>query len=181
MLAAALPVSLLPLASSAPVDEAPVPLVEEIDAQEIALMTMRAVAPSPPTPRYLAWPGTDPVTSEFGPRWGRQHNGVDIDGHIGDPITAAADGVVVDADYEGGYGLMVIIRHTKPFVGLTTAYAHLSSAAVAPGDLVTRGELIGAMGVSGNAVGDHLHFEVRRGETPVDPRRFLAPGRPLAP
>jgi murein DD-endopeptidase MepM/ murein hydrolase activator NlpD len=121
------------------------------------------------------------VTSEFGPRWGRAHNGLDIDGHSGDPVTAAADGTVIDADYDGGYGLTVIIRHGGPFAGLSTAYAHLSATAVSSGDRVERGQRIGSLGATGNAVGDHLHFEVRRGGEALNPREHLEPDRPAAP
>lgn len=177
VLAVAIPALLLPLAPR----EAPEPTAVVVDPRELALMQMRAQPEPPPPPRHLAWPATDPVTSEFGPRWGRAHNGIDIDGHTGDPVTAAADGEVLEADYDGGYGLTVIIRHADGFAGLSTTYAHLSSASVAVGERVSRGQRIGALGATGNAVGDHLHFEVRRGDVALDPRLFLAPGRAPAP
>ncbi len=177
VLAAAIPAVLLPLAPA----DAPESVAVVVNPHELALMQMRALPAQPAPPRHLAWPATDPVTSEFGPRWGRAHNGIDIDGHTGDPVTAAADGEVLTADYDGGYGLTVIIRHTDRFAGLTTSYAHLSSASVVAGDRAFRGELIGTLGATGNAVGDHLHFEVRRGDVALNPRRFLAPGRAPAP
>lgn len=125
----------------------------------------------------LGWPVGGSITSYFGPRWGRQHTGIDIDGGAGDPIFAAADGVVVSAEGGEGYGNLVVIDHGG---GLSTWYAHLSAFAVAPGDVVDRGEVIGAMGCTGTCTGDHLHFEVREDGIPVDPIGYL-PAGPLLP
>ena len=173
LLAAVLPALLLPLDVPAPAAVPDGASPQSVDPRELQLMRMRAAPQAPPA--RLAWPSSDPVTSEFGPRWGRLHEGVDLDGDTGDPVTAAADGLVVEADYDGGYGLVITIRHSGPHRALTTAYAHLSSAAVTVGQRVERGERIGALGATGNAVGDHLHFEVRRGGTALDPRAFLEP------
>lgn len=176
MLAAALPALLLPAVADGPSAPERSHAGKVVNPQELALMQRRMRA-TPPPPTHLAWPAPDPVTSEFGPRWGRLHTGLDIDGHTGDPVTAAAGGRVVAAEHDGAYGLTVVIRHAAPFADLSTAYAHLSASTVAPGDRVVRGQRIGAIGTTGNAVGDHLHFEVRRGDEALDPRAHLAPER----
>ena len=130
-----------------------------------------------PTSSSLGWPVGGSVTSYFGPRWGRQHTGIDIDGAAGDPIFAAADGVVVSVEERDGYGNLVVIDHGG---GLSTRYAHLSAFSVMPGEEVARGQVIGAMGCTGTCTGDHLHFEVRVNGIPVDPMGFL-PAGPLLP
>jgi murein DD-endopeptidase MepM/ murein hydrolase activator NlpD len=139
--------------------------------RDVDLLLSRAVPP--PEPPSFSWPSAAPVGSEFGSRWGRMHTGLDLDGDTGDPVRAAADGVVASSEYDGAYGLTVVIAHTGELRGLASAYAHLSGARVAPGARVARGELIGRMGISGNATGDHLHFEIRRQGRPLDPRTLL--------
>jgi murein DD-endopeptidase MepM/ murein hydrolase activator NlpD len=151
-------------ASSAPPPPPPPP------QPQISLLLARALPAEPPT---LSWPSAAPVGSEFGVRWGRMHTGLDLDGDTGDPVRAAASGVVATAEYDGAYGLTVVIAHTGPLRGYATAYAHLSGARVAPGLRVERGELIGRIGISGNATGDHLHFELRRHGNAIDPRTLL--------
>lgn len=98
------------------------------------------------------------VTSPFGPRRHRIHKGTDIDLETGDSVMCAFDGVVRVAQYSGGYGNVVVVRH---FNGLETIYAHLSKLNVAPGQRVSAGELIGMGGQTGRATGSHLHFEIR--------------------
>lgn len=125
----------------------------------------------------FSWPLNGVVTSGFGPRWGRQHTGIDIDGVTGDPVSAAAPGVVIAAgDHMGGYGRTVTIDHGD---GSMTLYAHLSGIDVAPGQDVIAGDRIGRVGCTGTCTGDHLHFEIRIGGVPVDPLLYL-PGGPLA-
>ncbi len=127
--------------------------------------------------RPFAVPAKGSVTSLFGSRWGRAHEGVDVAGPSGSPIRAAASGRVVSAGTYYGYGLHVVIAHPD---GLRTAYAHMSSLAVRAGKPVERGDVIGRMGASGNATGVHLHFEVHRGGVALDPLPYLPP-LPLSP
>lgn len=116
------------------------------------------------------WPLNGPVTSEYGPRWGRMHEGIDIDGYTGQPIVASKGGTVVIAEYYGGYGYAVAIDHGG---GVATFYAHNSELAVSPGQQVDRGDLIAYVGNTGNSYGDHLHFEVRVNGSPQDPMYYL--------
>ncbi|MEM7721572.1 MAG: M23 family metallopeptidase [Pseudomonadota bacterium] len=104
----------------------------------------------------------------------RLHAGADFAGSRGTPIVAGADGVVIATGRQRGYGLMVEIRHSQ---GFTTRYAHLSRIRVSEGERVSRGEQIGDMGNTGRSTGTHLHYEVRRNGTPVDPMTFITAGR----
>lgn len=114
------------------------------------------------------------ITSYVGPRWGRTHNGIDIvaegRGCNGDPVYAAADGVVVRADRYNGYGNCVIIDHGD---GIQTLYAHFSSISVSAGDVVKAGDEVGKIGSTGNSTGPHLHFEVRIDGEFVNPLIFV--------
>jgi murein DD-endopeptidase MepM/ murein hydrolase activator NlpD len=118
----------------------------------------------------LIWPVNGPVTSPFGMRWGRMHQGIDIGVGYGTPIAAAASGTVVYAGWESGYGNFVLIDHGN---GLATAYGHQSSIAVSTGEAVTQGQVIGYVGCTGHCFGPHLHFEVRINGSPVDPLGYL--------
>ena len=119
----------------------------------------------------LQWPLHGVVTGRYGRR-GRNghHTGVDIDGQRGDPIRAAASGVVVTAGTDGPYGRRVEIDHGD---GIVTLYAHADRLLVRTGDQVRAGQRIAEVGRSGNARGTHLHFEVRREGRAVDPMPFL--------
>jgi hypothetical protein len=110
------------------------------------------------------------VTSTFGRRWGRMHEGVDIDARKGDRILAAADGTVVEAKTSVSYGRMVVVRHNASY---TTYYTHLSRINVEAGDRIRAGDVVGLAGDTGVATGVHLHFEVRRDGVPVDPERYI--------
>ena len=107
-----------------------------------------------------------PITSLFGfrlhPITGNQrfHAGTDIGASQGTPVLAAQDGVVVSADYAGGYGLMVTLQHEVDGTLLETRYAHLSDITVDPGTEVKKGNVIGLVGSTGNSTGPHLHFEM---------------------
>ncbi|GFP37835.1 lipoprotein NlpD [Candidatus Hakubella thermalkaliphila] len=120
----------------------------------------------------LAWPAQGTLTSGFGPRWGRMHEGIDIAGSHGAPIIAAEDGEVVQVNegYGGGYGKYVVIYHGG---GLSTLYAHNSGNAVSVGEKVKRGQVIAYMGSTGNSTGVHLHFEVRINGVPRAPLEYL--------
>ena len=98
------------------------------------------------------------------------HEGVDLGADWGEPVRAAAAGVVTAASYDGGYGLMVDIDHENGYV---TWYAHLSSADVRVGEHVLKGQTIGRVGMTGFATGPHVHYQVMHDGTPIDPTPFL--------
>ncbi|MGB9620825.1 MAG: M23 family metallopeptidase [Brevinematia bacterium] len=132
--------------------------------------------------RYIPsiWPvqdGGGHITSTFGYRRdpimniAKFHSGVDIAHWPGTPIIASADGVVSFAGWSGGYGKVIKITHKYGFM---TVYAHLMSIYVSEGQFVRKGQVIGAMGMSGRATGYHLHYEVRIGTEIVDPSAYLS-------
>ena len=129
-------------------------------------------SPSDTTPSAagLIWPVNGPVTSPFGMRWGRMHEGIDIGVPNGTPIHAAASGRVIYAGWMDGYGNLVAIDHGR---GISTAYGHQSRIAVSVGQIVSQGQTIGYVGCTGHCFGPHLHFEVRINGTPVDPLGYL--------
>ncbi len=126
--------------------------------------------PAPSPGASLSWPVAGPVTSGFGTRWGRMHEGIDIAVASGTAVHAAAAGTVVYAGWLGGYGNIVVIDHGN---GLSTAYGHNSSLRVAQGVSVTTGTVIALSGNTGHSTGPHVHFEVRVNGVPVDPTRYL--------
>ncbi len=113
-------------------------------------------------------------TSGFGPRWGRMHEGHDWAGPTGTPIHATADGVVSFAGRQGGYGNLIKIKHD---FGYETRYAHLSRFRVKVGDRVSRGDRIGDMGNTGRSTGTHLHYEIRRGGSAINPMKYIKAAR----
>jgi murein DD-endopeptidase MepM/ murein hydrolase activator NlpD len=123
-------------------------------------------------PRWVL-PLDGPLGSPFGPRWGRFHEGIDIEGWAQTRVHAARPGVVTRVGwlrgYEG-YGLAVKIRHEDGFV---TMYAHLARSLVEPGEHVSGGQLIARAGCTGSCTGVHLHFQMWLRGTLVDPLRFL--------
>ena len=123
-----------------------------------------------PSSAGLIWPVSGTLTSPFGMRWGRMHEGIDIGAPEGTPIYAAAGGTVIYAGWEGGYGNLTVIDHGN---GLSTAYGHQSQIAASNGQTVARGQVIGYVGNTGHSFGPHLHFEVRVNGTPVDPLQYL--------
>ena len=116
------------------------------------------------------WPLNHAITSYYGYRWGRMHNGIDIDGTSGEPIVAAKEGTVIMAQSYSGYGNTVVIDHGG---GVTTLYAHMTDFEVSNGASVSQGQVIGTVGCTGSCTGDHLHFEVRVNGSPRDPLDFL--------
>ncbi len=122
------------------------------------------------------WPIQGRLMGGFGARQdpfsgeGAYHTGVDISSPIGTPVQSAADGRVKFAGTYYGYGRLVIVNHGN---GYETYYAHLSKISVTAGQEVRRGEYIGNVGMSGRSTGPHLHYEVRIGNAPVNPYRFL--------
>jgi peptidoglycan DL-endopeptidase CwlO len=118
------------------------------------------------------WPVNGPVTSPFGPRWGRLHAGIDIAAPTGTPIRAVKDGNVVLVQSEassGGYGNFTCIDHGG---GLTSCYAHQSAQHITSGS-VSQGDVIGLVGCTGSCFGDHLHFEIRVNGVATDPLGYL--------
>jgi murein DD-endopeptidase MepM/ murein hydrolase activator NlpD len=146
-------------------------------AQELAEATGGVALPAGPLPSPSAagfiWPLEGTLSSGFGYRWGRMHEGIDISVPEGTPIRAAADGTVIllQSEYEsGGYGNYTCIDHGG---GLSTCYAHQSSFATSVGASVSQGDVIGLSGNTGHSTGPHLHFEVRINGAPTDPLGYL--------
>ncbi len=121
------------------------------------------------------WPARGRVILGYGPKTnGGQNDGINVSVPEGTPIKAAEDGVVAYSGNElKGYGNLVLIRHANGFV---TAYAHASELTVKKGEPVKRGQVIGKSGATGNVTAPQLHFEVRKGATPVDPMQYLQGG-----
>ena len=121
-------------------------------------------------------PSPGAITSWFGPRlhpilgYTRMHNGVDFNCWTGDPIRSATDGIVIMAQYYGGYGYTIIVQHAN---SLSTLYAHLSAFNSQVNDYVVAGQQIGQCGTTGLSTGPHLHFEVRQSGAPVTPLPYL--------
>lgn len=118
----------------------------------------------------LSWPLMGRISSRYGWRWGRLHQGLDIAAAAGSIVRAAAAGRVVYAGWRSGYGLVVILAHAD---GLRTLYAHNSALLVGPDDLVAAGQALARVGATGNATGNHLHFEVIRDGVNLDPLGVL--------
>ena len=118
--------------------------------------------------RFWSVPNNAPkLTSQFGPRWGRLHAGVDLDLETGDPVYAAFDGIVrVNGYNNGGYGNFIVVRH---YNGLETLYGHLSQKNFESGTYVKAGDQIGLGGSTGRSTGSHLHFETRYEGNPFNP------------
>ncbi len=135
------------------------------DAERASRDAARAALPQ------FALPVDAPVTSSFGRRWGRLHAGLDFGVPVGTPVRAAADSVVVSAAYDGGgYGTYLTLRMAD---GTTAIYGHLSQVLV-PAGPVAAGQVIALSGNTGRSTGPHLHFELRTGDAPLDPRPWLA-------
>ncbi len=143
----------------------------------IAALPVQAIAASPPppcNPMVIPAPQFDRISSRFGERGREFHAGLDLAAPYGSPVLAAAAGSVIYAGRYYGYGKMIDVRGRGDVV---TRYAHLSSIdrGIKPGQHVTAGEVLGAIGTTGEAHGPHLHFEVRVDGRPENPSPFLAP------
>ena len=127
--------------------------------------------------RPSLWPVEGRLMSSFGDRTdpfsGEEaiHTGVDLSAPLGTIVRAAADGIIVHAEWMGGYGRLVVIDHGN---GLQTYYGHLSRFEVITGQETRRGDIIGRSGASGRVTSPHLHYEVRMGGVPVNPYKYLA-------
>ena len=133
----------------------------------------------------MMWPTleTSYITSPYGSRLHpiqgviKNHDGIDIGGSTGDPVYAAADGIIIYSQFNtGGYGNMVMIDHglNSNGVKIVTLYAHGSKLLKNVGDTVKKGDIIMKMGSTGNSTGPHVHFEVRENGTDVDPKNYLS-------
>jgi murein DD-endopeptidase MepM/ murein hydrolase activator NlpD len=157
-----------------------------VSAEPPAQASARVITPAASTPEPakadadepagatgFRWPVRGRVIAGFGPKpTGQQNDGINLAVPEGTPVKAADDGTVAYAGNElKGYGNLVLIRHANGYV---TAYAHASELMVKRGDTVKRGQVIAKSGQTGNVTSPQLHFEVRKGATPVDPMQHLA-------
>jgi murein DD-endopeptidase MepM/ murein hydrolase activator NlpD len=126
--------------------------------------------PPRPTDLDFAWPVQGKLSSRFGWRHGDRHEGIDISSRAGTPVHAAEAGRVIYSGWLGGYGRVVIVKHTGRY---STVYAHNRKNRVSKGEFVERGDVLAEVGSSGNARGTHLHFEIRYDRRPEDPLRYL--------
>ncbi|CAN5671199.1 hypothetical protein BH20ACI4_BH20ACI4_28600 [soil metagenome] len=156
-------------------------LTNESDAEENAIEQQLRAIEITSNPEFipLMWSHLGKINNEFGfrrnPFGGRAyefHAGMDIDGERGDTVVAPANGVIVKAGWQGGYGNMIEVDHGN---GLTTRYGHLSKIEIQVGDTVNRGQIIGYVGSTGRSTGPHLHYELRLNDKAINPRRFLPP------
>ena len=153
--------------------------MRDLQAQSAALAAKirsaqsSAVVPGPtgaPSAAGFIWPVHGVLTSGFGWRWGRMHEGIDLAVSNGTPVVAAAAGTVIVAGWMGGYGNLVVVDHGG---GLATAYGHNTSVTVGVGQQVAQGQLIAYSGNTGHSTGPHVHFEVRINGGAVDPMGYL--------
>jgi murein DD-endopeptidase MepM/ murein hydrolase activator NlpD len=165
--------SLASLTASERADASEIDALEEVSAEltaKIQAAQSHSTVQRTVSAAGLIWPVSAPVTSPFGWRWGRLHQGIDLGAAYGTPIAAAAAGTVIWAGWLGGYGNLTVIDHGG---GLATAYGHQSRIVVSVGQSVAQGEIIGYVGSTGHSTGPHLHFEVRVNGEAVDPLGYL--------
>ena len=143
-------------------------------ARALAAAKAAAIAKAKAAPKVVLPTTGYHLTARFGQaggRWAANHTGLDFAAPIGTPVRSVMAGEVIQADYEGAYGRQVKVRHAD---GTVTSYSHMSEFDVSVGDTVAAGDQVGAIGVTGNTTGPHLHFEVLPdGDTPVDPEPWL--------
>jgi murein DD-endopeptidase MepM/ murein hydrolase activator NlpD len=139
-------------------------------AQSSAPVPAPSVSTGSPSASGFIWPANGVLTSGFGWRWGRMHEGIDIAVPTGTPVVASAAGFVIVAGWVGGYGNLVVVDHGG---GIATAYGHNSSFAVGAGQSVAQGHVLAYAGSTGHSTGPHIHFEVRINGSPVDPLGYL--------
>ena len=151
---------------------------QEMENKLQAIIRTRGTALGPIIPgtgRFI-YPVSGPITSPFGYRvhpvtgTTRFHSGLDFGVEYGTPIRCADNGVVIHAEWYGGYGNCVIVQHSND---LSTLYGHQSELLVKQGDTIMQGQPVGRVGSTGMSTGPHLHFEVRQSGTPVDPLGYL--------
>ncbi|MGZ8996996.1 MAG: peptidoglycan DD-metalloendopeptidase family protein [Rhodospirillales bacterium] len=169
----------IPPAGSQPKPAPSAPGVEEEGPMVASLPAMEQPLPSPPesSDRGFIWPVEGKVVSTFGPKTrGRRNDGINIATTRGAPVRAVENGVVAYAGNElRGFGNMILIKHQT---GWISTYAHNDRLLVSRGDRVRRGQVIARAGSTGRADSVQLHFELRKGTTPVDPLQHLPRARP---
>lgn len=117
-------------------------------------------------------PSSKRISSGYGKRWGRHHEGIDIPGRVGTSIVAAGDGkVIYSGSGVGGYGNITVVLHDN---GYHTVYAHAKENLTMAGQRVYKGQVIARLGQTGRSTGPHLHFEIRRNSRPLNPTTVLA-------
>jgi murein DD-endopeptidase MepM/ murein hydrolase activator NlpD len=137
---------------------------EHSETAVLGVLHKSGIAATAPLDAYI-------VSSEFGDRWGKLHKGMDMAADVGEPVYAIADGEVIYAgDGLRGYGNVIILRHDRK---MSSLYAHNSELKVKQGDHVSQGTLIALLGSTGHSTGPHVHFEIRDGDTAVNPRSVL--------
>ena len=119
---------------------------------------------------FLNSPSRGSITSNYGPRWGKVHKGIDIAGNIGDPVKAALDGKVVEAYYSSSYGNVIVVDHGS---GIKTLYAHCSKLLAEFGEEIKKGDVIAKVGNTGRSTGPHLHFELIVNGTSINPIKYI--------
>jgi murein DD-endopeptidase MepM/ murein hydrolase activator NlpD len=149
----------------------PIPPQAAPKSQPVVVHEQQAI-PVSYSGEHFAWPLSGPIISSFGSGLnGERNDGINIAAKLGEPIHAAASGTVSYAGNElKGYGNLIIIRHDDGYV---TTYAHAQSIGVNRGDHVEKGQVIGLAGATGDVEKPQLHFEIRHGVDPVDPRPLL--------
>ncbi len=133
-------------------------------AREVHIGTKKRPAFIMPVTNYT-------ITSYVGPRWGRNHNGIDLAVPVGTDVYSSASGVVIQSGWNGGYGISIYVDHGN---GIIVRYGHLSESYVTVGQTVSQGELIGLSGNTGNSTGPHLHFEMRLNDEVVNPLEYVS-------
>ncbi|HPO47003.1 MAG TPA: M23 family metallopeptidase [Spirochaetota bacterium] len=124
------------------------------------------------TDDQFIWPLEDVrnISSVLGLRGGRFHSGMDIPAQRGKPVCASMEGRVICSVYLAGFGNTIDVEHRNNFI---TRYSHLSANFVKKGDFVRKGQIVGLVGSTGISTGNHLHFEIRCNDIPLDPLDFL--------
>lgn len=148
-------------------------LTEKVDKIIYIGTTKRPKTAPTGTFRNPMLPGSYLITSGVGPRWGRNHDGVDMAAPIGTSVYASDGGVVVSAGWNGGYGNCILVEHAN---GWKTRYGHLSFIGVSVGEKVYQGQYIGDVGSTGNSTGPHLHFETLLNGEVYDPEQIVSGG-----
>lgn len=140
------------------------------DSVRKASSSYAAPSRSSSTTGLFSWPIRGAITSAYGWRRSGFHHGTDISARYGEPVLAAAAGIVTFTGYRSVYGKTVVIEHSD---GSETLYAHLSAIVVTSGQRIKREEVIGKIGTTGNSTGPHLHFEVKKGRKYINPVNVL--------